>query len=270
MRTIAFIGPRGTGKSHRAMFVAKLHNADCIIDDGLLIAGSKIVAGTSGKREKTKIACVKHALFLDRDLAEEIIQGIKKLKPDCVMILGTSDAMVEKIAGNLLLPEISERIYIHDVATPEEIAKAQDMRLNQGKHVIPVPTFEIKEAFSGYFLHPLRFIKKFSKNAETIETTIVRPTFSYLGDYTISDNVLISISKHEALKNPNVVKINSVGISKNSSGVVINISVSLKYGSDIIRTAKQIMKNTGDYIEHYASVNVISVNVNIRELIKKI
>ena len=59
------------------------------------------------------------------------------------------------------------------------------MRTVEGKHVIPVPTFEIKKEFSGYFLHPLR---RFQKNLDSEITTaeadksIVRPTFSYMGD----------------------------------------------------------------------------------------
>jgi len=269
MHTIAFIGPSGTGKSHRAMFVAKRNNADCIIDDGLLISDGKIIAGTSGKREKTKIACVKHALFLDKKLANEMIEGIKRLNPECVMILGTSDAMVEKIAANLCLPEITKRIYIHDIATPSEIATAQDMRLRHGKHVIPVPTFEVREAFSGYFLHPLKFIsKKFNKSYEQIETTIVRPTFSYLGDFTISDNVLINISKHEAMKNQGVIKINSVDVFNNNGGVVIDIAATLKYGTDMRNISKKIIKDVGYYIEHYTSLNVLAVNVTVRDLIK--
>ncbi|MCR5340631.1 MAG: hypothetical protein K6E60_04715, partial [Saccharofermentans sp.] len=44
---IAFVGPSGTGKSTRAIKVARDNNIHYIIDDGLLINGSRIVAGTS-------------------------------------------------------------------------------------------------------------------------------------------------------------------------------------------------------------------------------
>ena len=45
MKVIAFTGPSGTGKSFRAISVAHQHGCDGIIDDGLLIEGTKILAG---------------------------------------------------------------------------------------------------------------------------------------------------------------------------------------------------------------------------------
>ena len=58
--------------------------------------------------------------------------------------------------------------------------------------IIPVPTFEIKKDFSGYLLDPLQIFKSKGKDAEPYiaEKSIIRPTFSYLGNFTISDSVL--------------------------------------------------------------------------------
>ena len=42
MDVIALVGPSGTGKSHRALLVAHKHQADAIIDDGILIKDGKI------------------------------------------------------------------------------------------------------------------------------------------------------------------------------------------------------------------------------------
>ena len=52
MEVIAFVGPSGSGKSHRAIGVAHQYHCDAIIDDGLLIKGSKILGGTSAKSEQ--------------------------------------------------------------------------------------------------------------------------------------------------------------------------------------------------------------------------
>ena len=49
MRLVAFVGPSGSGKSHRALWVARENNLDYIIDDGLLIHENKIVAGNLPK-----------------------------------------------------------------------------------------------------------------------------------------------------------------------------------------------------------------------------
>ena len=155
----AFVGSSGTGKSHRTQMVAQENNIKCIIDDAIMIMYNKIVAGTSAKKADTKIESVKRALFSEEGQAEEAREVLERLKPESILILGTSDEMVQKIAHNIGLPEISKTIYIEDVSSPEEIAAAKSVRMGEGKHVIPVPTFEIKKDFSGYLLDPLQIFK---------------------------------------------------------------------------------------------------------------
>ena len=45
MYVCALVGASGTGKSHRSLWVAKEHNIDFVIDDGLLIKGNSVLAG---------------------------------------------------------------------------------------------------------------------------------------------------------------------------------------------------------------------------------
>ena len=145
IKVYAFVGPSGTGKSYRAQMVAAEKNIHFIIDDGLLINENEVIAGNSAKKASTKIETVKKALFIHEEESKEIRDALKKYKADSILILGTSDGMVEKIAENLKLPKISETIYISDVATEEEMETAKRIRVTEGKHVIPVPTFEIKK-----------------------------------------------------------------------------------------------------------------------------
>ena len=159
IRVMAFVGPSGTGKSYRAQMVAGENNINYIIDDGLLIKDNEIIAGISAKKAPTKIETVKNALFLEEDKKKEVLKAIKKYKPEGILILGTSDGMVEKIAANLGLPKIEKIVYIQDYATQEEMEEARRMRVTEGKHVIPVPTFELKKDFSGYILDPLQIFK---------------------------------------------------------------------------------------------------------------
>ena len=160
MKVYAFVGPSGSGKSHRAQMVAKEYGCNYIIDDAILIRDNKILAGTSAKKAETKIASVKQALFSMPGQKEEIDKVRAKQEIDSILILGTSDDMVKQIAHNLDFPEIEKIIYIQDVATDEEIQKARTIRTVEGKHVIPVPTFEIKKDFSGYMLDPLQILKR--------------------------------------------------------------------------------------------------------------
>ena len=121
MKVYAFVGPSGTGKSYRAQMVAGEKDTHFIIDDGLLIKDNEVVAGESAKKASTKVATVKHALFYEEKEKAEIVKALKKYKPQSILILGTSDGMVQKIASNLGLPAISETIYITDVATEAEM-----------------------------------------------------------------------------------------------------------------------------------------------------
>lgn len=147
-------GPSGTGKSYRAQMVANEHQINYIIDDGLLINENNVVAGTSAKKAPTKVETVKKAIFVNEEDRNEMQKAIRKYKPESMLILGTSDGMVDKIADNLGIPRPSKRIYIQEVATPAEMETAKRIRTTQGKHVIPVPTFEIKKDFSRLYFRP--------------------------------------------------------------------------------------------------------------------
>ena len=236
IKVYAFVGPSGTGKSYRAQMVASEKNINFIIDDGLLIKDNEVIAGESAKKAPTKIETVKHALFYREEEKQEIIKALKKYKPESILILGTSDGMVKKIAENLGLPEISETIYITDVATKQEMETARRIRVTEGKHVIPVPTFEIKKDFSGYLLDPLQIFKSKGKGKEPYisEKSIIRPTFSYLGKFTISDLVFRQILEYLATQTPAIYKILKTRVENYGDGAKIYMEVTIMYGYNVV------------------------------------
>ncbi len=268
MEVIAFIGPSGTGKSHRSVTIANELGADAIIDDGLLISKNKVLAGYSAKKESTKLAAVRRALFTRQEHINDVKMAIKENKLEKIIILGTSFAMTERIAKQLEIEPISKIIKIEDVATKEEMDEAIRMRTKEGKHVIPVPVFEIKQDFSGYFLHPLRYIKKsFGKTAAmTEDKSIVRPTFSYMGEYTISDSVVSNIASFEAGKIEGVERVNSVVVSNTSDGAQISIFITVCYGCNIMEIAKKLQQIIIKSVDYHTSVNVRKVDVNIKKI----
>ena len=263
IKVYAFVGPSGTGKSYRAQMVAGEKNIDFIIDDGLLVKDNQIVAGNSAKKAPTKIETVKHALFLSEEERNEIHKALKKYKPESILILGTSDGMVEKIAKNLGLPSISETTYIEDVATNQEMETARRIRVTEGKHVIPVPTFEIKKDFSGYLLDPLQIFKSKGKGQKPYisEKSIIRPTFSYLGKFTISDNVLRQIVEHLAEKSPAVHKILRIRAENTGAGPTIYMEVMIVYGYNVMDELKKFKEKTRKEIENLTAMNVVSLEV---------
>ena len=160
MHVFAFVGSSGTGKSTRAISVSRQYSIDHIIDDGLLINGSRIVSGTSAKKAKSKIESVRQALFADPTRAEVARRALVAQKPKNLMILGTSDAMISRICENLWLPQPSIIVRIEDVSTEDEMRQAKETRVSEGMHTIPVPSMEIKHEFSGYFSDPFNRLRR--------------------------------------------------------------------------------------------------------------
>ena len=269
IKVYAFVGPSGTGKSYRAQMVAGEKDVHFIIDDGLLINDNKVIAGESAKKASTKVATVQKALFLHDDEKEVIQKALKKYKVKKLLILGTSDRMVAKIAANLGLPNLSDTTYITDVATEEEIKTARNIRVTEGKHVIPVPTFEIKKDFSGYLLDPLQIFKSKGKGKMPYisEKSIIRPTFSYLGNFTISDSVFRQIAEFQAEKMPEIYKVLRTRVQNYGAGPLIDMEVSVVYGYNVAEGLTEFKKRITKEIENLTAMNVISLNVVAKNIV---
>ena len=262
-KVYAFVGPSGTGKSYRAQMVANENDIHYIIDDGLLIHDNDVIAGNSAKKAPTKIETVKKAIFIDEADRKAMKEAIKKYKPESILILGTSDDMVEKIATNIGLSVPEKTVYIHEVATDEEMEKAKRIRTTEGKHVIPVPTFEIKRDFSGYILDPLQIFKINGKNQEPYisEKSIIRPTFSYLGNFKISDTVFRQIAEYVAKKTEGIHRLSRVRVENTISGMIIYMEVYVVYGYNIVNVLREFKQKTKKEIERLTTMNVQEVSV---------
>ena len=262
-KVYAFVGPSGTGKSYRAQMVAGENDIHYIIDDGLLIRDNDVIAGVSAKKAPTKIETVKRAIFIDEKERKEMREALKKFKPESILILGTSDDMVEKIATNLGLEVPEKTIYINQVATETEMETAKRIRTTEGKHVIPVPTFEIKRDFSGYILDPLQIFKFNSKTNEPYiaEKSIIRPTFSYMGNFTISDTVFRQIAEYIARKTEGINRLSRIRVESTISGMIIYMEVYVVYGYNIVNVLREFKQRTKKEIERLTTMNVQEVSV---------
>ncbi len=271
IKVYAFVGPSGTGKSYRAQMVANTKNINYIIDDGLLIHGNEVLAGVSAKKASNKIATVRNALFQDEDKAKEVKKALKKHHPESILILGTSDDMVQKIAENLELPEISETIYIQDVATEEEMKTAKRIRVTQGKHVIPVPTFAIKKDFSGYLLDPLQIFKSMGKGKAPYvsEKSMIRPTFSYMGNFEISDNVFKQIIDYVADEMVEIYKVSRIIIKKHdeyNDGIFLYLEIALEFGYPINEVLVSFKEKVIKEIEKLTAMNVLEMKMVVKDV----
>ncbi|HHP51069.1 MAG TPA: Asp23/Gls24 family envelope stress response protein [Moorella mulderi] len=265
MKTIALIGPSGTGKSHRAQVIAKEWGAEAIIDDGLLIQGSRILAGISAKEQPTRVGAIRAALFNHPAHAQEVKEKIKELAPRRLLILGTSREMVQKIAARLELPEPSEYIEIEKVASPREIAQAKRIRAQLGKHVIPVPTVEVKPRFNLPFVEPLRalFHRQPSgrRKVHWVDQTAVRPTFSYLGRFCIDPRVVASIASY--LARSHRIETHRCQAENRDGSLILDLEVSVPHGEPwlpLLRSLQRKLKNTLAYM---TALEIQAINVHV-------
>ena len=271
MDVIALVGASGTGKSHRALVVAHEHNIDTIIDDGLLIKNCKIIAGRSAKSESSKIMAVRRAIFMEEAHALEVRAAIANVEPTRILVLGTSINMIEKIINALGLPALSKVIMIEDIATAGEINKARESRLKEGKHVIPVPTIELKPHFSGYLIDPLEifFKKPKSRRRKIGEKSIVRPIFSYYGKLIISDAVITAIVDYVATNDPQIPRVSQINV-KNShdeeKGISISLDITVKYGNSLWDIAYQAQRRIKNMVEQMTGLIVKEVNISVKRL----
>lgn len=273
MDVIALVGPSGTGKSHRALQVAREHNADAIIDDGILIKDGHIIAGESAKTEKSRIMAVRRAIFVLPGHAEEVREAIQRIQPHRILVIGTSENMVHKIAKTLKLPSIQLIIRIEDIASRTEIETAQFHRLKEGKHIIPVPTIELQPHFSGYLVNPLQsiFRKSNVRRRKLGEKSIVRPVFSYYGKLIIDDRVIQSIVERiikarEFVKSLKNVSVKHLLQGENDRGLSISCEVVLSYGNHIPTLIQQTQGHVREAVEFTTGMIVHAVNISVRAL----
>lgn len=269
MKIIALVGPSGTGKSYQAISLAKEKGIRYLIDDGLLIKDNRVLGGVSAKGEKTKLAAVKRAIFIEEAHRQEILDLIQREQPPAILMLGTSERMIHLIVEALNLPSIEEWLHIESIASPEEIQVAKDYRRRLGMHIIPVPTFEVKKHFSGYFINPLKVLRMLGRGGklEIDEKTIVRPTFSYMGRYTISDRVIKQLAQYGARQVPGIHRIYGIELYNYPTGIVLHLDIAVVYGDPIQDLCKGLQHRIKNEIEEMTSLNLLAVQVFVKNII---
>ncbi len=266
---MALVGSSGTGKSFRAKLLAQKHDVDGIIDDGLLIQDDKILAGHSAKREKTFLAAVRVAVFDDKAHRDEIAKAIKKHNLKRILILGTSDKMVGKIAMRIQVPVPSKIIRIEDIASQEDIERAIRSRTIEGKHVIPVPSLEIKRSYPQIFYDSIRvkIAKKLNlpvigpSNSKVFEKSVVRPEFSKKGRVSISESALSQMVMHCVSEFDAEVDIKKITIKTNSQGYKIIITTDVPFGTQLAGKIHSLQKYVIENIERFTGIYIEEVNI---------
>jgi hypothetical protein len=264
VEVIALVGASGTGKSHRAAGVAAAFGATALVDDGLVIVGGNIVAGRSAKREATRMAAVRRAIFQRDEDAQAARRALAEAAPERVLVIGTSRSMVDRIIARLGLPPPARIVAIEEVAAPEEISIARHVRRTEGKHVIPAPTLQVKRGFSGYLVDPLRLLFRAGPGrAHEVEKSIVRPTYSALGRFSIDDRAVAQVAAIAA-RQGGAARVHRVGVRPADEGVRLALELDLGGATDLLGRMAALQTAVAREVERLTALNVLAVDVHLK------
>jgi adenylate kinase family enzyme len=266
VKVFALVGKSGTGKSFRAKLLSQKYGIELIIDDGLLIRDQKIIGGRSAKKETSYMAAVKTAVFHDKAHRQEVIQCLERQKFRRILIIGTSEGMVRKIAETLRLPAPDKIIQIEDVATEDEIQTALHHRNIHGRHVIPVPSIEVKRNYPKTMADSIKiFLKQqFGLGGKQVfEKSVIRPEFSKKGEISLSESALTQMLLHCLQENNNQIKLKKVTIKNDGPSYHIDLVIAVPYGLELIPNINELQNYIVASIERFTGIMIQELNITI-------
>ncbi len=268
-KVFALVGKSGTGKSFRARLVAEHYNISLMVDDGLLIRDTMIIAGRSAKKEPNYVGAIKTALFDDIPHRQEVLEAIKKEKSPRILLIGTSEKMVQKVAVRLELPPVSKFIKIEEISSEEEIERAIKSR-KEGKHVIPVPSIEIEKDYSRIFLDSIKvlFKKNFGKKKKSTiyEKSVVQPDFDSngkRGTVTITEAALTQMILHCIDEFNCEIKVRKIKVRHHNGAYNIKVYIETFYGDNITEELYKLRKYIAEKIERFSGIILNEVSLSI-------
>lgn len=266
IEVVAFVGPAGTGKSHRATHIARQNGIDVIIDDGLVISRGRILAGRSAKSEINRLRAIKRAIFEYPEHRDEVINYLSKSTPPKIMILATSEGMIKKITGRLGLNNPVKIIKITDVSSPEEIEAALRERRDKKQHVVPAAKAQIQQNFAGKLVSQIRGFFK-GRDKEESRNTIVKPLFSFNGKVTIGSEAIFELSRKLLELGSHIRKIRNLDIETDDDKISLSVELDLNLsGRSALSIAKTLQRKVRMGLSYFTGMEIKQVNIKVNEI----
>lgn len=272
MHVYALVGKSGTGKSFRAQLLAEKIGVPYIVDDGLLIHDTTILAGRSAKQEKNYISAIKTALFSDPVHRQSVVQMIQEKKIKKILILGTSEKMVTRLAETLELPPISQIINIEEIASQKDIENAIKSRFEEGKHVIPVPTIEVRRDYAQILSDSIRIFFKGGnhpdgvKNSRFFEKSVVQPAYHEKrrdGTVSISEVALTQMILHCIDEYDGEILVKKIKVITGRAGHRIDLFIDVPYGKTLSGELHELRTYIKNNIQKYTGIMIDSLEISI-------
>ncbi|MDD2464064.1 MAG: hypothetical protein PHI97_08700 [Desulfobulbus sp.] len=268
----ALVGKSGTGKSFRAKLLAEKLDVPYIIDDGLLIYDNAILAGKSAKQEKNYISAIKTALFTDEEHRKSVVAKVQEKKVKKILLLGTSEKMVTRLADVLELPPITQIIKIEEIASQKDIENAIKSRFEEGKHVIPVPAIEVKRDYAQILSDTIRIFFKGSKDKDGekksrfFEKSVVQPQYhenNVAGSVTISEAALTQMILHCIDEQDAEILVRKIKVKLGRSGYGIDLFIDVPFGKTLTGELHGLRNYILENIQRYTGIVIDHLEISI-------
>ena len=115
-------------------------------------------------------------------------------------------------------------------------------------------------------MDPLQIFKSkgIGNNPYISEKSIIRPTFSYLGNFKISDTVFRQIVEYLAGKEDAIDKVNKIRVETMSEGIYIYMEAVIVFGFNIITSLNDFKDKVKKEIEKLTTMKVQKIDVVAR------
>lgn len=266
LEVYALVGKAGTGKSFRARLVAERLGVTAIVDDGLLIAGGRIVAGRSAKQDTHYLRAIKTALFHDPAHRAEVKAALQAARYSKVLLLGTSDRMIHRNCRTLELPLPRQILRIEEIATEAAIQAAIEDRQSRGRHVIPLPVIEVRRAYPRMIAEAIRVWFDQFTHRSSYEKTVVRPGYHVEGEVTITEAALSQMFLHCLQEYSPRLSLRKIKIHRHARGYQVRLAVALPYGEQAADTCERLQTHAKRQVEQYAGIVIERLSVTIEEI----
>ena len=220
------------------------------------------------------MAAVKVALFDEKAHRDEVARKLQGEKTKKILILGTSEKMVTKIASRLQLPLPSRIIKIEDISSQDEIERAIRTRRIEGKHVIPVPSIEVKRSYPNIFYNTINIFRRkkgpvgIGVTPSVHEKSVVRPEYSRKGKVVISETALSQMVIHCIDEHHQDIRIKKIIVRDSTLGYSLAITIDVPYNVQLGGNIHELQQYIIDNIERFTGILIEEVNIIIDRIIQ--
>jgi uncharacterized alkaline shock family protein YloU len=99
-----------------------------------------------------------------------------------------------------------------------------------------------------------------------LERSVVRPTYSYFGNFYIADNVVMQIATKICYEIEGVKRVLRVLVLTTGDGAMLQVELVLNYGAEVFSVMRQVQSRLKQKLEYLTGIYLLSVDVITKKI----